>query len=173
MWASTSSTIDAPHAGQTGEPDEARGFEHALGNSADAPRLLLFTAANRTCACEIGSVREIIPYRRATRLPGAPSYVIGLINLRGSIVTVLDLGMRLGGAPMDQQRGSIILVESEGRVVGLGVDELRDVQRVSRAAIEEADDDPASEGLVCGVLRADGDVAVLLDVGRIVGLALL
>ena len=74
------------------------GLVQGFGRSPDAPRLLFFTAAGQTCACELEGVREIIPYCRATRLPGAPSYVTGLINLRGSIITVLDLGLRLGVA---------------------------------------------------------------------------
>jgi purine-binding chemotaxis protein CheW len=175
IWASTDSTIDgqaagAPAADQT-RSEETDAF-HALGNSPDAPRLLVFTAAGRTCACELNAVREIIPHRRATRLPGAPPFVTGLINLRGSIVTVLDLGIRLGGAAVDMERGSVVLVESGSRVVGLAVDELRDVQRVARSAIESADTDAADGGFVRGVLRAGGEVTALLDVGRIVADAL-
>jgi len=149
------------------EGESAEAF-HALGSSADAPRLLVFTAAGRTCACELSTVREIIPYRRATRLPGAPAFVTGLINLRGSIVTVVDLGMRLGGRSVDPDRGSIVLAESGSRVLGVAVDELRDVQRVARSAIEPADADVAQEGLIQGVLQAAGDLTVLLDMSRII-----
>jgi purine-binding chemotaxis protein CheW len=166
MWASTDSTIDGEQ-GTDPTDDEAGAAFHALGSSPDAPRLLVFTAAGRTCACELSAVREIIPYRKATRLPGAPPFVTGLINLRGSIVTVLDLGVRLGGASVDPERGSIVLAESGTRIVGLAVDELRDVQRVARAAIEPAGAEASHEGLVCGVLQAAGDVAVLLDVARL------
>jgi purine-binding chemotaxis protein CheW len=167
IWASTDSTLDAKSDTDGTDAEQGEAF-HALGNSPDAPRLLVFTAAGRTCACELNSVREIIPYRRATRLPGAPPFVTGLINLRGSIVTVLDLGIRLGGAAVDAARGSIVLAESGSKVVGLAVDELRDVQRVPRASIEAPNADTAEEGLVRGVLQAAGEVAVLLDVGRIV-----
>jgi len=165
--ASTDSTIDGESAADQTDTEEGEAF-HALGSSPDAPRLLVFTVAGKTCACELSAVREIIPCRKATRLPGAPPFVIGLINLRGSIVTVLDLGIRLGGAAVNAERGSIVLAESGTRVVGLAVDELRDVQRVARGAIEPASGDEAQEGLVRGVLQAAGEVAVLLDVGRIV-----
>jgi purine-binding chemotaxis protein CheW len=144
----------------------------AFASTADAPRLLLFAVAGRACACELDAVREIVPLRTATRLPGAPSYVTGLINLRGTILTVLDLGLRLGGAPADRERGSIVLAQSGGKVIGLCVDELRDVQRVARSEIEPADGG-VGEGLVSGVLRAGGDVAILLDVPAIVRQTLL
>jgi purine-binding chemotaxis protein CheW len=174
--ASTESTTEAlpgatSDAGEQ-ENSEHGGALHALGNSADAPRLLVFTAAGRTCACELTAVREIIPHRRATRLPGAPSFAVGLINLRGSIVTVLDLGIRLGGHAVDVERGSIVLVDHGSRVVGLAVDELRDVQRVWRSSIEPADGEAGQEGFVRGMLRAAGEVAALLDVSRIVADAL-
>lgn len=175
IWASTDSTIDQPPADAPAvEPPDAGDADafHALGNSPDAPRLLVFAAAGRTCACELSAVREIVPHRRATRLPGSPAFVTGLINLRGSIITVLDLGVHLGGAPVDAERGSIVLVESGPRVVGLAVDELRDVQRVPRAAIESAEVDATRNAFVSGVLRTPGDVAALLDVSRLVADAL-
>src|SRR5919107_903672 len=55
------------------------------GIGAPDHRLLLFVVSGRVYACSIEPVREIIPVRRATRLPGAPSYVWGLVNLRGAI----------------------------------------------------------------------------------------
>lgn len=173
MSGSTSAMHDAAHPTELAESEEALGFEHALGSSVDAPRLLVFTAAGRTCACELSAIREIIPNRRATPLPGAPAFVTGLINLRGSIVTVLDLGVRLGGAPVPATRGSIILAECGSKVVGLRVDELRDVQRVLRSAIGPAEDVGGADGLACGVLRIGDDVVVLLDVAQIVAHALL
>lgn len=175
IWVSTDSTTEPATAdspsGEAGRTDEVDTF-HSLESSSDAPRLLVFTAAGRTCACELSAVREIVPHRRATRLPGAPAFVTGLINLRGSVVTVLDLGTRLGGVPVDANRGSIVLVESGPKVVGLAVDELRDVQRVPRSAIEPADVDVIGDAFVSGVLRTGGEVAAILDVSRLVADAL-
>ena len=133
----------------------------------DAPRLLIFGVGGRLCACELDAIREIVPYRQATRLPGAPPFVTGLINLRGSILTVMDLGLRLGTTPIDPVKGSIVLAEAGSRVIGLGVDELRDVQRVPRTQIEPAEGEIGS-GLVSGVLQVGEDVAMLLDVRAII-----
>jgi len=167
IWASTDSTNDASPEQDAGGAEEGGAFR-ALGTSPDAPRLLVFAASGRVCACELTSVREIIPFRQATRLPGAPPFVTGLINLRGTIVTVIDLGVRLGGSPTDPERGSIVLVEAGTRVLGVAVDELRDVQRVARTSIEPASSDPANDGLVRGALESDGVVVALLDVDRLV-----
>jgi purine-binding chemotaxis protein CheW len=133
----------------------------------DAPRLLLFGVGGRLCACELDAIREIVPFRQATRLPGAPPFVTGLINLRGTILTVMDLGLRLGGSGVDANKGSIVLAEAGAKCIGLGVDELRDVQRVPRTQIEPADGEIGS-GVVNGVLRVGEDVAMLLDVRAII-----
>ncbi|HZS59572.1 MAG TPA: chemotaxis protein CheW [Gemmatimonadaceae bacterium] len=132
-----------------------------------APRLLIFGVGGRLCACELDAIREIVPYRQATRLPGAPPFVTGLINLRGTILTVMDMGLRLGASPIDPIKGSIVLAESGTRVIGLGVDELRDVQRVPKTQIEPAEGEIGS-GLVSGVLQVGEDVAMLLDVRAII-----
>ena len=151
-------------------------------DDAASHRELLFEVGGRVYGCDTAGVREIVPFRRCTRLPGAPPYVCGLINLRGTIVTVLDLGLRLGGGPVNRSEGSVILVEQGARVVGLGVDELRDVQRFAADEIEAADAGWGVEGgrgtggataAVRGIARVGPDVAVLLDVGSIITQALL
>ncbi len=132
-----------------------------------AHRLLLFAAAGAVYGCDIGAVREIVPIRRATRLPGAPGYVSGLINLRGSIVTVIDLAARLSGRPAAED-GSIILAELGSRVVGLAVDDVRDVQPLPPERFEPATGDLARGGIVRGLGHLDDGVVIVLDVGTLV-----
>lgn len=81
--------------------------------------------------CDIDVVREIVPFRRATRLPGAPAYVLGLINLRGTIVTVIDLGRRLAPERAGACEGSIVIVDHGTRVVGVAVEEVMDVRQLA------------------------------------------
>jgi purine-binding chemotaxis protein CheW len=131
-------------------------------------RLLLFVIAGRVYACSIEPIREIIPARPATRLPGAPEYVCGLINLRGAIITVVDLGRRLGESAGARPDGSFILVEHGGRTMGLAVDEVRDVQPVDPRRLEAVTGDRALGGIVCGIGHFDDGVVLLLDVGLVV-----
>lgn len=112
-------------------------------------------------------VREIIPARRATRLPGSPGYVLGLINLRGTVVTVIDLVQRLGAGSADSREGSFILVAFGKGAVGLAVDEVRDVQsvvsqRVETAGVNVVDGLPAA--IVRGLARTADGLVTLLDV---------
>jgi purine-binding chemotaxis protein CheW len=139
-----------------------------------AARTLLFRAGGRVYGCDIDAVREIIPFRRATRLPGAPSYVQGLINLRGTIVTVLDLGRRIDPArpPVSDAGGSIILAAHGARVVGVAVDEVMDVQAIEEEHAEAGVGDGRG-GLVRGLGHWEGGVVVLLDIQTLVTQVLL
>ncbi len=139
-----------------------------------AARTLLFRAAGSVYGCDIDAVREIIPWRRATRLPGAPPYVQGLINLRGNIVTVLDLGARLDAArpAMRDGGGSIILAEHGTRVVGVAVDEVMDVQAIAEEPLATGNGDTRG-GLVRGLGHLGDDVVVLIDIHMLVTQVLL
>lgn len=135
-------------------------------------RLVLFRVGGRVHAVELGAVREVIPSRRTTRLPGAPAHVAGLINVRGTIVTVIDLAMRLAGRPADAA-GSTILVEHGTKLVGVAVDEVLEVRSFTADAIEPAG--PASGGAdaVVGTGHFGDSIVILLDVHALVGEVLL
>jgi purine-binding chemotaxis protein CheW len=141
-------------------------------DAATATRTLLFRVAGRVYGCDIDVVREIIPFRRATRLPGAPSHVQGLINLRGTIVTVLDLGRRIDPTRPLLEDGSIILVEHGPRLVGVAVDEVMDVRVLDAERVETATGDTRG-GLVRELGELEGDVVVLLDIHMLVTQVLL
>jgi purine-binding chemotaxis protein CheW len=134
-------------------------------------RTLLFRVAGKVYGCDIEAVREIIPYRRATRLPGAPPFVQGLINLRGTIVTVLDVGARLDPARPPVRDGSIILATHGNRVVGVAVDEVMDVQGISEEHVEAHGG--ARDALIRGLGHLESDVVVLIDIHTLVTQVLL
>src|SRR5438045_9492635 len=85
-------------------------------------RLLVFEVGASVFACDMDSFREIVPIQPTTRLPGAPDTVWGLINLRGTIVTVIDGGPRPGRPSLRRPDGLIVLDEYSARWVGIGVD---------------------------------------------------
>jgi purine-binding chemotaxis protein CheW len=147
------------------EPDTQPGVE------ADGERLLVFTADGRRYAVAIEAVKEIVPYRVATRLPGAPAHVLGLINLRGRLVTVTDLAVQLGSRAAGGERstgGSIILVGSGARTVGMMVDDVRDVRPIVSGTVEPIQRDEGTPGLLQSLARFDDGVAVILDMHALV-----
>ena len=136
-------------------------------------RFLMFGVAGRLCACDLEAVREIVPARPATRLPGTPEWIRGLINLRGTLVTVVDLAVRFGAAA--GSTGSIIVVEAEGKSFGIGVDEVRNVQAVAEDALEDVDVQRAAGGIVRGLAHvgeSGTETALVVDVREMVRQAL-
>lgn len=72
-------------------------------------------------------VREITPMESVTRIPRAPEYVRGLLNLRGVLLTVIDLSQRMGREPVQAAEPSVLVLQVEGKTVGLLVDEVHEV----------------------------------------------
>jgi purine-binding chemotaxis protein CheW len=136
-------------------------------------RFLLFGVAGRLCACDLEAVREIVSTRTATRLPGAPEWVLGIINLRGTLVTVVDLAVRFGAGAGASK--SIVVVEAAGKAFGIGVDEVRDVQAVAEDALEEVDVQRAAGGIVRGLAHVGvsrAETALIVDVDEVARQAL-
>lgn len=101
-----------------------------------AVRVLVFAIAGRTRCANVEEIREIVPIAPTTRLPGAPSFVRGLINLRGTLVTVVDAAMCLYGVPADGADASVLLVERNGRLAGVIVDTVFDIQSLPAVEVE-------------------------------------
>ena len=151
---------------------------NSLTSIASIPELtatptLLFRVGASVFGCDTTNVQEIIPPRAATRLPGAPRYVRGLINIRGTIVTVLDLAVRLGAAEEPSTGGSILLVRYRDRVVGLSVDEVADVRPLDVERDDAAAAPAGSAGIVRGVASVDDVPVVVLDLDALIQQVLL
>ena len=131
---------------------------------------LLFRVGDATYGCDIVIAQEIIPLRPMTRIPGAPGYVRGLINMRGTIVTVLDLGRRLDPSSAPITDGSILLLRYRDRLVGLVVEEVMDLR-----ALEIEDADAAERGgtIVRGMAMLDDAPVVVLDLDALIKQVLL
>jgi purine-binding chemotaxis protein CheW len=133
--------------------------------------------------CDIDEIREIVPFRQVTRLPGAPRYVQGLINLRGTIVTVVDLAVRLDSSREAMRDGSIMLVSIPGtaRLVGVAVQEVMDVRVVGverqQVVVRTTDEGSAAPlvgtDVVRGLAEIDGATVILLDIHSLVRQVLL
>ncbi len=97
-----------------------------------SPQWVVCSCDGHWLAFPITAVREILPPRPFTRLPGTGPEVCGLIGLRGRLVTVLDLGAILGLTPSaSRAEHRLVLIEHEQRVIGMAVDEMVAVTRAS------------------------------------------
>ena len=133
----------------TGAPDEGAGQE----------RMVLFGVAGHRFGVPIERIREIIPARPYTPLPGSAEHVCGLINLRGRIVTVVDLGARLSLPPASRiPEHSIVIVEHRGKLVGLAVEEVSRIVSVDPGTLAESADVLRSLRIDRAYLRGVGEV---------------
>ena len=142
-------------------PDEQLESE---GPPAPTRRLLLFEVGGSTFATEMSAVREIVPSQPVTRLPGAPLTVSGLINLRGTIVTVIDAGTCLGSSPWRRLGGLVLLAAYREGVVGIGIDDVRDIHDATEDKFGGAPAGTPDGSVVCGVVEIDGQQVLLLDI---------
>ncbi len=103
----------------------------------DEFELISFRIGEQEFCLDIMAVREIRGWTQATPLPYSPSYVRGVINLRGAVLPILDLKARLGlGACEPTARSVIIVVQIGGRLVGLLVDAVSEILATTRATIQ-------------------------------------
>ena len=131
-------------------------------------RLLVFEVGGGTFACEMESFREIVPTQTMTRLPGASATVCGLINLRGTIVTVIDGGTALGKQGYARTGGLILLLDYFERWIGIGVDDVRDIQDVPIDQFSSADTAETSQPGVTGAVEIEGRRVLVLDIKAVV-----
>ncbi len=133
-------------------------------------QLVVFVLANEEFACNIADVREVLKMIRITPLPRSLNFVEGVINLRGEVIPVIDLRKRFNLPSVDRTDESrIIIVEVEERMVGLTVDSVSEVIRLSNKQIQEAPNQVAGEqtNLIMGVGKIDERMLIILNLERI------
>lgn len=123
-----------------------------------------------TFGLPISIVREIVRVPEITSVPNAPSYIEGVINLRGRIIPVVDLRKRFGEkVPEPSKKNRIVVAETEGRMVGLLVNSASEVLRLAQSQIEPPNN-VFREGeldYITGVGKLNGRLVILLELSRI------
>lgn len=141
-----------------------------LAAVADTDLILTLTVAGQPCGVPVLVVRDVLGPQTITRIPLAPPEVAGGLNLRGRIVTAVDLRRRLGLAPRapDAQPMSIV-VEMGGELYSLLADAVGEVVPLSahEAVANPPTLDPLWREVSRGVHRRDGQLVILLDVERV------
>ena len=141
---------------------------------AQAMLLATFYVRDSLCALDAAGVQEVIRLGPVTPVRYAPDEVLGIVNLRGKIVTIIDLGMRLGwpkAAAGPESR--IFIMEDRGEFIGLLVDRVDEVVEVERDHWQPppANVNGRQARFFKGVCRAGGRVITLLDAGLILSAA--
>ncbi|MEO1090099.1 MAG: chemotaxis protein CheW [Pseudomonadota bacterium] len=151
--------------------------DEATGGSASAPatsmELVSVWLGKQLVGLPVAEVQDILGSQTITRVPQAATEVAGVLNLRGRIVTAIDLRSRLGMPPRDKAAaGMSIVVEHRGEHYSLLIDRVGEVLEAPMDRYE-ADTSTLSGGwreVATGVIRLDSQLLVVLDVGRVLQL---
>ena len=143
------------------EPTEPQATDTA---SSAHTEYLSFRIDENEYSVEIMSVREIRGWTRTTSLPHAPPFVRGVINLRGTVLPVVDLAVRLGlEASEPQERNVIIVVDVGSRVMGLRVDAVSDILSFSDDQLQPPPDMTSKSRFVRALTILDDRMVRILD----------
>ena len=133
-------------------------------------QLACFRIGSELYALDIMRIKEIIRPQKLTPIPKAPSFIEGVINLRGVVIPVADLRKRFDQPISETNRKNRIVVCSlSGRIIGLMVDEVTEVKRFGRQEIAPAPqfiDGPEAHYFL-GVARRDEDLIMLIDLEKV------
>jgi len=129
-----------------------------------------FHLEGETYGVNVMQVQEVLRVTEIAPVPGAPDHVIGIINLRGNVVTVIDSRRRFGLMPKEPDEPSrIIIVEVNGNVIGMLVDSVAEVVYLHQSEIETAPNVGKDDNshYIQGISSRDDSLLILVDVNRL------
>lgn len=133
-------------------------------------QLACFKVGSELYALDIMRIKEIIRPQKLTPIPKAPSFIEGVINLRGAVIPVADLRKRFDQAISEENRKSrIVICSLAGKIIGLLVDEVTEVKRYGRNEIAPAPQfikGPEADYFL-GVARRDDDLIMLINLEKV------
>ncbi|MCD6096700.1 MAG: purine-binding chemotaxis protein CheW [Thermoprotei archaeon] len=134
-------------------------------------QIVTFFIGNTLCGIDVHQVREVVIFKNCMKLPRAPSFIEGLMNLRGQVVLVINLGKLLDLKDNDDDNNkskNIIIVDTPGLHIGFLVDQVVGVSRVPSSDIEKAPF--TSQGVITGILKLNESLIMIMDAERIINL---
>ncbi|PCI59278.1 MAG: chemotaxis protein CheW [Gammaproteobacteria bacterium] len=150
--------------------DERRTTSDNIDPNDEVLQWVTFKLETETYGINVMQVQEVLRYTEIAPVPGAPSYVLGIINLRGNVVTVIDTRSRFGletNEITDNTR--IVIIEAEKQVIGILVDSVAEVVYLKASEIDDApnvgNDDSAK--FIQGVSNRDGELLILVDLDQL------
>ena len=136
----------------------------------DVLQWVTYKLGEETYGINVMQVQEVLRYTEIAPVPGAPDYVLGIINLRGNVVTVIDTRSRFGLPSSDISDNSrIVIIESDDQVVGIMVDSVAEVVYLKASEIDSAPNVGTEESakFIQGVSNRDGQLLILVDLNKL------
>ncbi|WP_299016222.1 chemotaxis protein CheW [uncultured Photobacterium sp.] len=129
-----------------------------------------FQLEDETYGINVMQVREVLRYSEIAPVPGAPDYVLGIINLRGNVVTVIDTRSRFGLMPGEiSDNTRIVIIEAEKQVIGILVDSVAEVVYLRSSEIDSTPSVGTEESakFIQGVSNRDSELLILVDLNKL------
>jgi purine-binding chemotaxis protein CheW len=142
--------------------------------SGDVTEYVTVTVGGQLFGLPINRVQDVFMLDRLTRVPLAPREIAGVLNLRGRIVTAIDMRCRLGLPPLENRKATMAVgTEVRGESFGLVIDQVGEVMKLTNASLEPnpVNLDPRWTRISAGVHRLESQLIVILDVDRVLELA--
>lgn len=134
-------------------------------------RWVTFQLENETYGIDVMQIREVLRSTEISPVPGAPSYVLGIINLRGNVVAIIDTRSRFGLPSREDvdDASRILILEAGDYVVGFLVDSVSEVAELQNAQIETAPDTGSSDGsrFISGLYNRKEGLLILVDADKL------
>ena len=136
---------------------------------AKVQQIVGFRVGKENFGVPIGIVHEIVRMMDITEIPDSPTYIEGVINLRGKIIPVVDLRKRFAEEIQPNRRNRIMVAELDGHQVGLVVDAANEVMKVNSELIEPPPNifEQGELNYVTGVGKLDGKLVIMIDLAKI------
>ncbi|TWC21779.1 CheW protein [Pseudomonas sp. SJZ085] len=128
-----------------------------------------FKLDNETYGINVMRVQEVLRYTEIAPVPGAPNYVLGIINLRGNVVTVIDTRQRFGlNSTEVNDNTRIVIIEADKQVVGILVDSVAEVVYLRQSEIETAPNvgNEESAKFIQGVCNKNNELLILVELEK-------
>jgi purine-binding chemotaxis protein CheW len=149
---------------------DLKAHKGTITQSEEILQLVSFTIGQEEFGLDIQRIQEINRMVEITRVPNAPDFVTGVINLRGKVIPIIDLRKRFGFPPKEHDKNTrIIVVELSGMVVGFVVDAVREVIRIPKSITEPPPSIVAGIGseYITSVAKLENRLLIHLDLERI------
>ncbi|HOP16805.1 MAG TPA: chemotaxis protein CheW, partial [Gammaproteobacteria bacterium] len=133
-------------------------------------QLVTFRLKDESYGINVMQVQEVLRVSEIAPVPGAPGYVLGIINLRGNVVTVIDTRTRFGLPTTERDDASrIVIIESDQQVVGILVDSVAEVVELRQSEIDSAPNigNDESSRYIQGVASRDEDLLIVVDLNKL------
>ena len=153
-----------------GMSDYRSSSSKVVANSDEVLQWVTYKLGDETYGINVMQVQEVLRHTEIAPVPGAPDYVLGIINLRGNVVTVIDTRSRFGLSSCDiTDNTRIVIIESDDQVVGILVDSVAEVVYLRSSEIDSAPNVGTEESakFIQGVTNRDGELLILVDLNRL------